>query len=100
MARKITILNQIQILVFNSFKTLEYAFYFFDNDQDGKRSKKKISDQLKSSEINGLIRSIVTNIDIDGYDKDGDGLSIRRNLGRRSMKLSNNHQMRKSCYTI
>lgn len=36
MATKEIILNKIQILTSNSFKTQEDAFAFFDNDKEGK----------------------------------------------------------------
>ncbi len=74
MATKEIILNKIQILISNSFKTPEEAFAFFDNDKDGKLSKKEISELLRKAEISGLIRGIVTNKLIEGYDKDGDEL--------------------------
>ena len=74
MATKELILNKIQILISNSFKTPEEAFAFFDNDKDGKLSKKEISELLKKAEISGLIRGIVTSKLIEGYDKDGDEL--------------------------
>ena len=74
MATKEIILNKIQILISNSFKSPEEAFAFFDNDKDGKLSKKEISELLKKAEISGLIRGIVTSKLIEGYDKDGDQL--------------------------
>ena len=74
MATKEIILNKIQILISNSFKTPEEAFAFFDNDKDGKLSKKEISELLKNAEISGLIRGLVTSKLIEGYDKDGDSL--------------------------
>ena len=74
MATKEMILNKLQILISNNFKSPEEAFAFFDNDKDGKLSKKEISELLKKAEINGLIRGLVTNKLIEGYDKDGDQL--------------------------
>lgn len=74
MSTKETILTKIQILISNSFKTPEEAFAFFDNDKDGKLSKKEIAELLKKAEISGLIRGLVTSKLIEGYDKDGDGL--------------------------
>lgn len=74
MATKEIILNKIQILISNSFKTPQEAFAFFDNDKDGKLSKKEISELLKKAEISGLIRGIVTSKLIEGYDKNGDQL--------------------------
>lgn len=74
MSTKEAILNKIQILISNSFKTPEEAFAFFDNDRDGKLSKKEIAELLKKAEISGLIRGIVTKKLIEGYDKDGDDL--------------------------
>lgn len=49
MATKEIILNKIQILISNSFKTPQEAFALFDNDKDGKLSKKEISELLKKS---------------------------------------------------
>lgn len=72
MVTKEIILNKIQILISNSFETPAEAFAFFDNDKDGKLSKKEISELLKRAEIIGLIRGLVTNKLIEGYDKDGD----------------------------
>jgi Ca2+-binding EF-hand superfamily protein len=74
MATKELILNKIQILISNSFKTPEEAFAFFDNDKDGKLSKKEISELLKTAEISGFIRGMVTGKLIEGYDQDGDEL--------------------------
>lgn len=74
MSTKETILNKIQILISNSFKTPEEAFAFFDNDKDGKLTKKEISELLKRAEISGLIRGLISTKLIEGYDKDGDGL--------------------------
>lgn len=74
MSTKEAILNKIQILISNHFDTPEAAFAFFDNDKDGKLSKKEISELLKRAEISGLIRGIVTKKLIEGYDKDGDEL--------------------------
>lgn len=72
MSTKEAILGKIQILISNSFKTPEEAFAFFDNDRDGKLSKKEISELLKKAEISGLIRGLVTTKLIEGYDRDGD----------------------------
>ena len=74
MATKEIILNKIQILISNSFKTPDEAFAFFDNDKNGKLSKKEISELLKNAEISGLIRGLVASKLIEGYDKDGDSL--------------------------
>lgn len=74
MSTKEVILNKIQILISNNFKTPEGAFAFFDNDKDGKLSKKEISELLKKAEISGLIRGVVTTKLIEGYDRDGDEL--------------------------
>ena len=74
MATKDVILTKIQILISSSFKTPEQAFAFFDNDKDGKLTKKEISELLKKAEISGLIRGMVTAKLIEGYDKDGDEL--------------------------
>ena len=74
MSTKETILNKIQILISSSFKTPEEAFAFFDNDKNGKLTKKEISELLKRAEISGLIRGLVSTKLIEGYDKDGDGL--------------------------
>ncbi|WP_246139220.1 EF-hand domain-containing protein [Gelidibacter salicanalis] len=56
MSTKENILNKIQILIANSFKTPEEAFAFFDADKDGKLSNKEISELLRKAEISGLIR--------------------------------------------
>jgi len=74
MATKEIILNKIQILITNHFKTPEKAFEFFDKDSDGKLTKKEIVKLLKEAEINGFIRGLVSSKLIEGYDKDGDGL--------------------------
>ena len=74
MSTKEDILNKIQILIFNNFKTPEEAFAFFDSDKDGKLSKKEISALLKKAEISGFVRGIVTSKLIEGYDKNGDEL--------------------------
>lgn len=74
MATKEIILNKIQILITNHFKTPEAAFAFFDEDSDGKLNKSEIKDLLKQAEISGFIRGIVSSKLIEGYDKDGDEL--------------------------
>ncbi|MGC1633016.1 MAG: hypothetical protein WA749_12975 [Gelidibacter sp.] len=56
MSTKETILSKIQILISKNFKTTEEAFAFFDKDNDGKLTKKEISELLKRTEISGLIR--------------------------------------------
>ncbi len=72
MSTKEQILNKIQILITNHFKTPEEAFAFFDEDGDGKLTKSEIKTLLKQAEINGFIRGIVASKLIEGYDKDGD----------------------------
>lgn len=74
MTTKDAILNKIQILITNHFKTPEAAFAFFDKDGDGKLTKSEIKDLLKQAEISGFIRGMVASKLIEGYDKDGDEL--------------------------
>lgn len=74
MSTKESILNKIQILISNNFQTPEEAFAFFDNDKDGKLTKREISELLRKAEISGLIRGLVTTKLIEGYYKVGDGL--------------------------
>lgn len=74
MSTKEQILNKIQILITNHFKTPEEAFSFFDEDGDGKLSKDEIKTLLKQAEISGFLRGIVSSKLIEGYDKDGDKL--------------------------
>lgn len=74
MSTKEVILNKIQILITNNFKTPEEAFHFFDEDSDGKLSKKEIVKLLKQAEISGFIRGLVASKLIEGYDKDDDEL--------------------------
>ena len=69
-----SILNKIQILITNHFKTPEEAFEFFDEDNDRKLNKGEIVKLLKEAEINGFLRGIVSSKLIEGYDKDKDGL--------------------------
>ncbi|WP_452602211.1 EF-hand domain-containing protein [Pontimicrobium sp. MEBiC06410] len=69
MSRKERILNKIQILITNHFNTPEEAFNFFDENGDGKLSKKEIVKLLKQAEISGFIRGIVASKLIEGYDK-------------------------------
>ncbi len=73
MSTKETILNKIQILISNNFKTPEEAFAFFDHDKDGKLTNKQIYDFTERAEISGLIRGLVTTKLIEEYDKDDDG---------------------------
>ena len=74
MATKEIILNKIQILITNQFKTPEEAFNFFDSEQDGKLNRSEIVKLLKQAEISGFIRGLVASKLIEGYDKDGDEL--------------------------
>ncbi|MFD2542100.1 EF-hand domain-containing protein [Lacinutrix gracilariae] len=74
MATKEIILNKIQILITNNFKSPEAAFAFFDKDSNGKLAKKEIVSLLKQAEISGFLRGIVASKLIEGYDKDGDSL--------------------------
>jgi Ca2+-binding EF-hand superfamily protein len=67
-----TILNKIQILITNHFKTPEEAFRFFDEDGDGKLKKSEIVQLLKQAEISGFLRGIVSSKLIEGYDKSED----------------------------
>ncbi len=74
MGAKEDILNKIQILITNHFKTPEEAFAFFDKDGDGKLTKGEIVEPLKKAEINGFIRGMVSTKLVEGYDKSGDEL--------------------------
>ncbi len=74
MGAKEDILNKIQILITNHFKTPEEAFAFFDKDGDGKMTKGEIVELLKKAEINGFIRGMVSTKLVEGYDKSGDEL--------------------------
>ncbi len=74
MGAKEDILNKIQIMITNHFKTPEEAFSFFDGDGDGKLTKGEIVELLKRAEINGFIRGMVSSKLIEGYDKSGDEL--------------------------
>lgn len=73
MSTKEDILNKIQTLITTHFESPEKAFQFFDENGDGKLSKKEIIKLLKEAEINGFIRGVVASKLIDGYDKDSDG---------------------------
>ena len=68
------ILDKIQILITNKFKTPEEAYSFFDEDGDGKLKKSEIVELLKKAEISGFLRGIVSSKLIEGYDKSGDDL--------------------------
>ncbi|MBU2904454.1 MULTISPECIES: EF-hand domain-containing protein [Arenibacter] len=74
MATKDMILDKIQILITNKFKTPEEAYSFFDEDGDGKLKKSEIVELLKKAEISGFLRGIVSSKLIEGYDKSGDEL--------------------------
>ena len=74
MGAKEDILNKIQILITNHFKTPEEAFAFFDKDGDGKMTKGEIVELLKKAEINGFIRGMVSTKLVEGYDQSGDEL--------------------------
>lgn len=74
MGTKEDILNKIQILITNHFKTPEEAFAFFDKDGDGKLTKGEIVELLKKAEISGFIRGMVSSKLVEGYDKNGDDL--------------------------
>jgi Ca2+-binding EF-hand superfamily protein len=67
-----SILNKIQILIANHFKTPEEAFSFFDADSSGKLKKSEIVKLLKQAEISGFIRGLVGSKLIEGYDKSND----------------------------
>ncbi|QFZ53440.1 EF-hand domain-containing protein [Oceanihabitans sp. IOP_32] len=73
MSTKDEILKKVQILITHHFKTPEDAFRFFDENGDGKLSKKEVKNLLKEAEINGFIRGLVSSKLIEGYDKDNDG---------------------------
>ncbi|SMC80724.1 EF-hand domain-containing protein [Cellulophaga tyrosinoxydans] len=74
MGTKEDVLNKIQILITNHFKTPEEAFAFFDKDGDGKLTKGEITELLKKAEISGFIRGIVSSKLVEGYDKSKDEL--------------------------
>ena len=74
MGTKEDVLNKIQILITNHFKTPEEAFAFFDKDGDGKLTKGEITELLKKAEISGFIRGIVSLKLVEGYDKSKDEL--------------------------
>ncbi len=69
-----SILNKIQILITNHFKTPQEAFEFFDTDNDRKLNKGEIVKLLREAEINGFLRGIVSSKLIEGYDKNQDDL--------------------------
>ena len=66
------IMNKIQILITNHFKTPEEAFSFFDEDSSGKLKKSEIVKLLKQAEISGFIRGLVGSKLIEGYDRSED----------------------------
>ena len=74
MSTKDQILNKIQILITNHFRTPEEAFNFFDENGDEKLSKSEIKNLLKEAKITGFIRGIVSSKLIEGYDKNEDEL--------------------------
>jgi Ca2+-binding EF-hand superfamily protein len=74
MGTKEDVLNKIQILITDHFKTPEEAFAFFDKDGDGKLTKGEITELLKKAEISGFIRGIVSSKLVEGYDKSKDEL--------------------------
>ena len=74
MGAKEDILNKIQILITNHFKTPEEAFAFFDKDGDSKLTKGEITELLKKAEISGFIRGMVSSKLVEGYDKSKDEL--------------------------
>lgn len=74
MGTKEDVLNKIQILITNHFKTPEEAFAFFDKDGDGKLTKGEITELLKKAEISGFIRGRVSSKLVEGYDKSKDEL--------------------------
>ena len=74
MGTKEDVLNKIQILITNHFKTPEEAFAFFDKDGDGKLTKGEITELLKKAETSGFIRGIVSSKLVEGYDKSKDEL--------------------------
>ncbi|TYB69428.1 EF-hand domain-containing protein [Bizionia gelidisalsuginis] len=73
MSTKEVILNKIQILMTKNFDSPEKAFQFFDDNGDGKLSKKEIINLLKDAEISGFIRGVVAVKLIEAYDKDTNG---------------------------
>lgn len=73
MSTKEKILQKIQIVITNHFKSPEEAYAFFDKDSNDKLTKKEITKLLKQAKINGFIRGIVATKLIEGYDKNNDG---------------------------
>ncbi|MDC6391056.1 EF-hand domain-containing protein [Maribacter sp. PR1] len=69
-----SILNKIQILITNHFETPQKAFEFFDEESDGKLTKREIVELLKQAQISGFLRGIVSSKLIEGYDRNGDEL--------------------------
>lgn len=69
-----SILNKIQILITNHFETPQKVFEFFDEENDGKLTKREIVELLKQAQISGFLRGIVSSKLIEGYDRNGDEL--------------------------
>ncbi|PQJ80463.1 EF-hand domain-containing protein [Polaribacter porphyrae] len=72
MGAKENILRDIHTLITKQFETPEEAFQNFDEDKDGALNKSEIKDLLKAAGVGGLIRGIVANEMLKGYDKSGD----------------------------
>ncbi len=72
MGAKEDILRDIHTLISKKFSTPEEAFYHFDSDKDGALNKSEIKNLLKAAGVGGLIRGLVANEMLKGYDKSGD----------------------------
>lgn len=66
------ILERIETLITERFSTREAAFAYFDENSDGKLSKKEIVNLLKEAQVSGFIRGIVASKLIEAYDTDND----------------------------
>ena len=72
MGAKENILRDIHNLLTEKFNSPEEAFTFFDKDKDGCLNKDEVKSLLKEAGVGGLIRGLVANEMIKGYDKSGD----------------------------
>ena len=66
------ILERIETLITERFSTREAAFAYFDENSDGKLSKKEIVNLLKEAQVSGFIMGIVASKLIEAYDTDND----------------------------
>ena len=72
MGAKENILKGIHTLIKSKFRSPEEAFIYFDKDKDGRLNKDEVKALLKEAGVSGLLRGIVANEMIKGYDKSGD----------------------------